>query len=461
MEFVMNAIITSALVPLALAGGAFAQVAVSVDRLDGSEPGTPVPDHLVIADVFVDVANTDTWTAAGMRGVTSNGATLVYAGTGPASLVNPGVETRLVTCLSQPRGRNDDLRFSNAGVAVAGLYSPAGPVAVASASEVNAVWFASPPPTASSPSVDGFIARVALDLSFAAVDIETIVIATSPPAGALTIFESVPAPGSTPPPPPGTVSSTFDFPALTGLSWGIYAQSGNGPPLKFNNNLFTIGNLSGWNIVNTANGTGGPGVVANIDIDGPGPLGVSPAARFAAGQSVAQTGQQGVEMTQILPLIAGVTYIVDFDWSAQRFSGTNAADGGNFSLIVNGASIAQASAGSTGPTLPRYGHLTGSFTPNLSGPASVGIRITRGFTPAADLFQYVDNLIISHPPAPCYPNCDGSTGSPLLTANDFQCFINSFAAGASYANCDASTGTPALTANDFQCFINAFAAGCS
>ncbi len=61
---------------------------------------------------------------------------------------------------------------------------------------------------------------------------------------------------------------------------------------------------------------------------------------------------------------------------------------------------------------------------------------------------------------PCYANCDQSTGSPLLTANDFQCFINKFAANDPYANCDGSTGTPSLTANDFQCFINAFAAGC-
>jgi hypothetical protein len=63
--------------------------------------------------------------------------------------------------------------------------------------------------------------------------------------------------------------------------------------------------------------------------------------------------------------------------------------------------------------------------------------------------------------AGCYANCDGSTGVPRLTANDFQCFINAFAAGQSYANCDGSTGSPALTANDFQCFINAFAGGCS
>ncbi len=64
-------------------------------------------------------------------------------------------------------------------------------------------------------------------------------------------------------------------------------------------------------------------------------------------------------------------------------------------------------------------------------------------------------------PAACYANCDGSTVAPILTANDFQCFLNQFAAGDSYANCDGSTVPPLLTANDFQCFLNTYAAGCS
>jgi hypothetical protein len=62
---------------------------------------------------------------------------------------------------------------------------------------------------------------------------------------------------------------------------------------------------------------------------------------------------------------------------------------------------------------------------------------------------------------PCYANCDNSTSSPLLTANDFQCFLNAYANNSAYANCDNSTGNPALTANDFQCFVNSYAAGCS
>ncbi len=60
----------------------------------------------------------------------------------------------------------------------------------------------------------------------------------------------------------------------------------------------------------------------------------------------------------------------------------------------------------------------------------------------------------------CYANCDGSTTLPVLTANDFQCFLNAYSGGSTYANCDGSTSTPVLTANDFQCFLNAFANGC-
>ncbi len=60
----------------------------------------------------------------------------------------------------------------------------------------------------------------------------------------------------------------------------------------------------------------------------------------------------------------------------------------------------------------------------------------------------------------CYVNCDNSSVSPMLNANDFQCFLNKFAAGNTEANCDGNTSGVLLTANDFQCFINKFAAGC-
>lgn len=59
----------------------------------------------------------------------------------------------------------------------------------------------------------------------------------------------------------------------------------------------------------------------------------------------------------------------------------------------------------------------------------------------------------------CYANCDQSTGTPLLTANDFICFVNHFVAGHSYSNCDGVGGL--VGAEDFICFLGAFNVGCS
>ncbi len=63
-------------------------------------------------------------------------------------------------------------------------------------------------------------------------------------------------------------------------------------------------------------------------------------------------------------------------------------------------------------------------------------------------------------PAMCYANCDNSKTSPILSANDFTCFLNRFRNGDSYANCDASTTPPVLNAGDFTCFLDKFRAGC-
>jgi hypothetical protein len=75
---------------------------------------------------------------------------------------------------------------------------------------------------------------------------------------------------------------------------------------------------------------------------------------------------------------------------------------------------------------------------------------------------YNDTAILwSRPlPAPCYPNCDGSTAAPALNIADFSCFLTRFASGDAYANCDGSTTPPVLNVLDFSCFLQKFAAGC-
>ena len=100
----------------------------------------------------------------------------------------------------------------------------------------------------------------------------------------------------------------------------------------------------------------------------------------------------------------------------------------------------------------------------LAGASSLG----RWYLAVSDCAGGQDGRImkfalILHPPpgvTPCYANCDESTVAPVLTPNDFQCFLNLFATSDQRANCDASLGFPQLTANDFSCFLNRYAAGC-
>ncbi|MBX3377803.1 MAG: hypothetical protein KF678_12465 [Phycisphaeraceae bacterium] len=95
-----------------------------------------------------------------------------------------------------------------------------------------------------------------------------------------------------------------------------------------------------------------------------------------------------------------------------------------------------------------------SFQPAVSQILPLCQEALEGLLPVAEYY-------IPPAPPPCYANCDGSTGSPRLTSNDFQCFLNRFASGDTYANCDGSNGVPMLTSNDFQCFLNKFASGCT
>ncbi len=63
--------------------------------------------------------------------------------------------------------------------------------------------------------------------------------------------------------------------------------------------------------------------------------------------------------------------------------------------------------------------------------------------------------------APCYADCDTTTGLEVLDLWDFLCFGNRFAAGDGYAcDCDTTTGMGVCDVFDALCFLNAFAAGC-
>ncbi len=114
------------------------------------------------------------------------------------------------------------------------------------------------------------------------------------------------------------------------------------------------------------------------------------------------------------------------------------------------------------------GFLTHGASTGGGGYGYVGNQVIGGLPTSADLGEVraidlsliAGNQFIVISSGSCYANCDGSTASPLLTANDFQCFLNQYAQQAPYANCDGSTANPLLTANDFQCFLIKYAQGC-
>lgn len=185
----------------------------------------------------------------------------------------------------------------------------------------------------------------------------------------------------------------------------------------FVNGDFETGTFPPWVITTTPNGRTAVQDIIMFDIDGPGPLGPSLAARFSVGQVTFQSGvPAGIELTQPLALVAGWEYTFDMDWAAMRETTTTGnAQGGIFELIVGGTVIASGQAGSTSSTTPRYGHLTGVYIPAVSQNYDVGVRITRPFTVPTDLYQLVDNFRMTVIPEPATIFAVGA-GLALLAA---------------------------------------------
>lgn len=215
---------------VAVASSTFADVTTTVDLVDASDGITLPPAGVVAVDVLVDVGADDVWTAGGLRGFVTPagqglGVALRYAGTNDSNtphddrLFNPGAGNRFSTFFSKPRNRDTAGRYTNGAAAVAGRYSPTGPIETSTATEVSIAWFASPPEGSQSPSADGAIARIALDVS----GVEALPEFGGFVAGALgaatgpIIFQSSTDQGD-----PGTVSATFDVPVIVGIDWAVW-----------------------------------------------------------------------------------------------------------------------------------------------------------------------------------------------------------------------------------------------
>lgn len=207
------------------------------------------------------------------------------------------------------------------------------------------------------------------------------------------------------------------------------------------NGDFETGNLGGWTVRLTPNGRTFVQQVVPYDIDGPGPLGSSPAANFWVGQLTFVSGAwEGIEMVQNLSLTGGTQYTFDADLSVFRGGTVNNGSGGKFEVIVDGAVLATWDSGSIIAGVPEFSHLTTTFTPALSGNYEVGLRITRPYT-ATNVNQYVDNVVFDSQSGGVLAdmNCDnlvdGSDVGPLIMA-----LLNPGQYAATFPLCDINNG---------------------
>lgn len=173
------------------------------------------------------------------------------------------------------------------------------------------------------------------------------------------------------------------------------------------NGNFETGDLTGWTVALTPNGANLVQDAVQFDIDGPGPIATSYAARFSVGKAVFSGANGGIEMTQSMALVAGTTYRMHFDFGVTNVD-ANPSHGsidacGIFDLIVNGESVAHYAVGELMSWESAYGAVNANYTPSVSGDYTIGARITREYRPSPlyggqyTLLQYVDNFYVPEP----------------------------------------------------------------
>lgn len=211
---------------------ALAQGTVLVDVLEPAETSGTIPANTRIVDVFFDVAASDVWQGGGIRAAAENGATLIYfdsdvntPGLQPG-LINGGTANKFTTMISRPRGRDAAERFTNAGVAAIGAYDPAGSSPETTPNLLNVAYLASPPKTPGSGSGDGYIARIAVDISnvppIPGWDINDYNNWGAGPIGSIPSSSWVVLRSTGLTQPGGTATATFDVPALNFTNWAMW-----------------------------------------------------------------------------------------------------------------------------------------------------------------------------------------------------------------------------------------------
>jgi hypothetical protein len=188
---------------------------------------------------------------------------------------------------------------------------------------------------------------------------------------------------------PSTIAKSI---ALTGfLAAAVFTVNPAGA-VSLVNGDFETGDLTGWTTFTTTNGTNGFGFpnVTSFDTTG---SGTSNSAQFSVGYVALGPGGGG-GIIQDITLASGILNLsVDV---AAFYAGGNpvVSDTGIFSLLLNGSVLDTFDAGFLATNAVRRDTLTAS-TNVTAGTYTIGIQITRPFFPINNLFQYVDNFVIS------------------------------------------------------------------
>lgn len=163
------------------------------------------------------------------------------------------------------------------------------------------------------------------------------------------------------------------------------------------NGSFQTGNLSGWTVFHTSNGTNGAGL-PDVVLFNTGGTAAGDAARFNVGEVSFDSTPQGGGLMQTITVPAAGAYTLTTDFASQ--DGANRSinvDAGTFAVIIDGTTVASDFLGNFTAPLQV---LRGSFDRTVNLPAgrySFEVEITRRFTSdgAFTPDEYVDDISLT------------------------------------------------------------------
>jgi hypothetical protein len=168
-----------------------------------------------------------------------------------------------------------------------------------------------------------------------------------------------------------------------------------------NNGDFETGDLTGWTVFYTPEGTTGAGLPDIVMFDTDGDATPSQSARFNAGHISNAGAGAGGGIYQVVNLANSGSYTLSACAAmlVNGGSGDN-SQGGVVELMFDGAVLDAHDFGYASAGVPEY-TLLGGLAEVLAGPHEVRIRISRGWisAPPGTPYQYIDEVNLVPEPA--------------------------------------------------------------